>query len=129
MKYSMIFCLLLSWSLCAAAQDSSTAAGAKSVAAAESFVDLLAGGQFDKAAQTMTAEMVKALPPDKLAQTWKSLEAQAGAFKKRESSRAEKADKHDIIHVICRFEKAALDAKVVFDNQQRVGGLWFAPVK
>jgi uncharacterized protein len=129
MKSSVIFCLLLSWSLCSAAQDSTAAAVSNSVTVAENFVDLLAGGQFDKAARMMTAEMVKALPPDKLAQTWKGLEAQAGVFKQRESSRVEKVQQYDMIHVICRFEKASLDVKVVLDSQNRVGGLWFAPVK
>ncbi|MCE5270965.1 DUF3887 domain-containing protein [bacterium] len=129
MKSSIFLSLLLSFSLCAAAQDSTATVNAKAIAAAESFVDLLAAGQFEKAVAVMTPEMVKALPADKLAETWKTVQTQAGAFKKRESARVEKVKEFDMVHVICSFEKARLDVKVVLDSQRQVGGLWFAPAK
>jgi len=129
MKRAIFLSLLLSFSLCAAAQDSTATAGNNPVPAAESFVDLLAAGQFEKAVAVMTPEMVKALPADKLAETWKTVQAQAGAFKKKENTWVEKVKEHDVVHVICGFEKARLDVKVVLDSQRKVGGLWFAPAK
>jgi len=94
---------------------------------AERFVDLLSKGEFSRAAGNFDDVMREALPPEKLKEVWESLIAQTGPFKGRIGARSEKAGKYDIVFVTCRFEKATLDVKVVFNRERQITGLWFVP--
>jgi hypothetical protein len=44
----------------------------------------------------------------------------AGVSQKKEQG-------YDVVLVTCAFEKAELDVKVVYNNEQQVSGLWFVP--
>jgi dienelactone hydrolase len=91
------------------------------------FVDLLAKGDFAAAAARYDNAMRTALPEPKLRATWQGLEKQAGRFKKRIQTRALKAGEYDVALVTCEFERARLDAKVVFNARKEVSGLFFLP--
>src|SRR5437899_1271356 len=93
----------------------------------EQFVDLLAKGDFAGAAVHYDKAMQIALPEPKLADTWRSIEAQAGHFNKRLHTRTVKAGGYDVALVICEFEQAKLDVKVVFNSKGEVSGLYFLP--
>jgi hypothetical protein len=73
--------------------------------------------------------MRKALPAEKLRGAWKNLAAHGGAFKSLGGAQASKADRYDVITVRCDFEKAAYDARVVFDAGKHVAGLSFTKSK
>ncbi|MGZ5515257.1 MAG: alpha/beta fold hydrolase, partial [Candidatus Aminicenantales bacterium] len=53
--------------------------------------------------------------------------AQLGAFKKQAGARREELQGYDIVLVTCEFEKATLDARVVFDKTGKIAGLGFVP--
>jgi fermentation-respiration switch protein FrsA (DUF1100 family) len=93
----------------------------------EQFVDLLAKGDFAGAAARHDKTMRTALPEPKLGDTWRSLESQAGRFKKRLHTRAVKAGGYDVALVTCEFERAKLDVKVVLNSKGEVSGLFFLP--
>jgi dienelactone hydrolase len=97
------------------------------VPAAERFVDRLARGEYDAAAQQFDEAVARALPPDKLEKTWQSVVAGAGAFKGRLRSNAVRDQGLDIVVVTCAFEKAPINVKVVFNKKGEIAGLWFAP--
>jgi uncharacterized protein len=97
-------------------------------AAAEALVAALAKGDFAAAGKDFDDAMKKALPEDKLKATWAALQKQAGPFKKQSGVRAEAGGKYQFVFVTCRFEKADLDVKVVFDGD-KVSGLFFVPAK
>jgi uncharacterized protein len=97
------------------------------IAAGNQFVDLLAKGDFAKATERFDSTMKGALPEAKLRQVWQSLQQQAGPFKQRVRARTEKISSYDAVFVTCHFEKADLDAKVVFDANKRIAGLFFVP--
>src|SRR3989449_9208277 len=121
-------CLLL-WLLLAAgsaAAEQKTPAGDLQ-AIATKFVDRLAAGDFASAVKSFDPTMTAALPPDKLAEVWKSLNAQAGPLLKQTGARAAKEAKYQVIFVACAFEKAVLEAKIVFDESKRIAGLFFVP--
>lgn len=96
-------------------------------AQARALVDALAKGDFAGAAKNFDDTMRAALPPDKLQETWKAINAQVGAFKRQGAARAEKAAQYDSIVVTCEFEMMSLDARVVFNDKRQVTGLFFVP--
>jgi dienelactone hydrolase len=93
----------------------------------EQYVDLAAKGDFAGAAAHHDKTMQTALPQPKLRETWRSVETQAGPFKKRLYTRTAKAGGYDVALVTCEFERAKLDVKVVFNSQAEVSGLFFLP--
>src|SRR5213593_1709879 len=101
-------------------------AGADDVQAiAMKFVDLLAAGDFATAVKRFDAVMTAVLPPDRLAEVWKGLKSQTGPFQKQEGVRVAREAKFRVIFVTCRFEKAVLEAKIVFDDSKRIARLFF----
>jgi dienelactone hydrolase len=96
---------------------------------AKAFVDLLAQGEFAKATKDFDETMSKVMPADKLEETWKSVTAKVGAFKKQTGTRTAHAGKYEIVFVSCEFEQAPLDVKVVFDRDKRIAGLFFTEPK
>jgi hypothetical protein len=91
------------------------------------FVDLLARGDFAVAVAQYDDAMAAALPEEKLKETWQMLENQAGHFRKRVQTRTITSAGYNIALVTCEFERARLDAKVVFNAQGQVSGLFFIP--
>jgi tRNA threonylcarbamoyladenosine modification (KEOPS) complex Pcc1 subunit len=97
--------------------------------AAEELVNLLANGDYEKAVENFDTTMKNALPAEKLQQVWLSLIAQAGPFVKQVGTRKEKILQYDVVFVTCKFEKTVLDAKVVFNSDKQISGLFFVPSK
>lgn len=96
-------------------------------ALARDLVKLLANGDFEKAVENFDSTMKNALPADKLKQVWDSLIVQVGAFVEQTGVRKDKIQQYDVIFVTCKFEKAVLDAKVVFNQENQISGLFFVP--
>src|SRR5262249_15370874 len=92
---------------------------------ARSFVELLDKGEFAKATNHFDAAMRKALPPDELKKTWQTVLARPGAYKKQAASRRASSGKYEIVYVTCEFARAKEDARVVFDKDGRITGLFF----
>jgi len=85
-------------------------------------------GDFKPAVRDFDETMLKALGPEKLEPMWKSqLPAQLGAFKKQGTARRDQLQGYEIVLVTCEFEKASLDARVVFDKAGKIAGLGFVP--
>jgi len=94
---------------------------------AKNLVQLLVGGDFAGATENFDATMKRALPPEKLEEVWNSLTGQAGPFIEQLGVRKEKILQYEAVFVTCKFEKAVLDAKVVFDRKKQIAGLFFVP--
>jgi hypothetical protein len=94
---------------------------------ATSFVDSLAKEDYASAFKMFDTTMARAMPPEKLRETWKTLLTQVGTFKRQAGNRTEKSGQFDIVYVTCEFEQATLDIKVVFNSAKEVSGLWFVP--
>ncbi|HEX5269397.1 MAG TPA: alpha/beta fold hydrolase [Gemmataceae bacterium] len=92
---------------------------------ARALVTALEKEDFAAAAKDFDEAMNKALPPDKLGETWKGIVKQVGALKKQGAATAEKVQKYDVLWVACEFEKATLFTRVVFDAEGHVTGLSF----
>ncbi|MCL5257288.1 MAG: DUF3887 domain-containing protein [Chloroflexi bacterium] len=94
---------------------------------AQGFVLQLAGGDFSGARRLFDSNMVQAFPEAKLRDTWLQLTGLAGAFQKILASRAVERQENRIVIVTCRFEKAAMDVYVVFNQNGEIAGLNVQP--
>jgi dienelactone hydrolase len=97
-------------------------------AAARALVTSLAKGEFEAATKNFDDAMKKAMPADKLEATWKKLQAPVGGvgdFKEQAGALTTKVGKYDMVLVTCKFEKTPMVARVVFDEQRRITGLFF----
>ncbi len=91
------------------------------------FVSLLHERKFGAAVAEFDATMRAALPEAKLGETWDGLLAGVGPFEKIEGARVEPVGAYRTALVTCVFAKARLDAKIAYDKEDKVAGLFFAP--
>jgi dienelactone hydrolase len=96
-------------------------------AKAAALIEALNKEKYEEAGKDFDAAMKKALPTDKRKELRSDLNKKVGALKKHTFLRMEKNGKFDIVVVACRFEKAPLLARVVFDQDGNVSGLAFVP--
>jgi dienelactone hydrolase len=95
---------------------------------AREFLSAMEKGDFQLAVRDFDPTMLKLSGPEKLEPMWtKQLPAQIGAFKKQAGTRREQLQGYEIVLVTCEFEKATLDARVVFDKSGKIAGLQFVP--
>lgn len=112
-----------------AAQPTAPAPQAASplVANAREIVDEMVAGEYAKIEARYNSQMAAALPPGKLETAWQGLIGQVGDFQSIESTRLDDAGDQKIVTVVCKFEKAELDARVAFDSSGKLAGLFFRP--
>lgn len=96
-------------------------------AQARQFVEQLDAGEYAQAVKGFDTTMAGAMPPDTLQAAWQSLPPKVGPLREIVGVRLEKRGRFDIALVTCQFEKAQLDAKLVYDTEGKVSGLWFTP--
>src|SRR5438105_664259 len=89
---------------------------------AKAFVELMSRGEFAKAVEPFDEAMQKAMPADKLKETWAALIEKIGAFKEATGTRSEMRGKYEMIFVTCTFEKMKLDLRVAFDTDHKISG-------
>jgi nucleoside recognition membrane protein YjiH len=94
---------------------------------AKDLVSALSSGNYKEAVKNFDGTMKNALPAEKLQEVWNSIIAQSGPFVEQLGTRREKILQYDVIFVTCKFENAVLDAKVVFDGNKHIAGLFFVP--
>lgn len=115
----------------AGCSDTQTAAPAEQVAVdsdhqakAMSVVEKLAAGDFAGITAMFDATMTSALPESTLRATWEGVMAQFGAFQRHGEPRTAQEMGFTAVYVPCTFERGALTAKVVFDDQGKIAGLF-----
>ncbi|MGA2532020.1 MAG: alpha/beta fold hydrolase [Candidatus Aminicenantales bacterium] len=95
---------------------------------ARQFMAALEKGDFNLAVRDFDETMLKVSGPDKLEPFWKEqFPKQVGSFKKQTAARREKLGAYEVVLVTCEFEKATLDARVVFDKAGKIAGFSFVP--
>lgn len=96
-------------------------------AKAKAQVESLVRGDFDVVFSNFDDTMQAALPSDKLRGVWDALIGQVGNFSEQMTTRTEQLDQYKVVHVVCEFERAKIDIKVVFDKAGKIAGLFFLP--
>ncbi len=95
--------------------------------AAQKFVDLLVAKDYETAILTFDPKMKEVLPVGKLRELWESILSQCGPFKGQAGVRKQAQQQYTIVFVTGVFEKAVLDIQVVYNDQNEISGLFFAP--
>ncbi len=95
------------------------------IAMAKAFVTDLDSGRYGDAVKNFDETMSKLAPAEKMKEVWEAVIQKVGPFKEQISVRTESIPKYDIVYVTCRFEKAKLDIKVVFDKNKKIAGQFF----
>ena len=75
-------------------------------------------GRFD-----ITMKLV--MPEEKLKEVWEGLLVELGPLKSLGDSRVYDEAGYWVVLQPCNFENGALNAKVVFDKEGHIAGLWF----
>lgn len=96
-------------------------------ARATTLVEQMASGQFAAVFATFDNTMAAAMPTSGLSTVWTQLQQTAGPYKSHTSTREAKEAGYDVVYVACAFERANLNAKVVFGKDGKVSGLFFQP--
>ena len=109
------------------AQDTTPKVPPDTTAKAREVVNEIVTGQFEKVEARYDAKMKEALPPGKLADTWKQLLGQTGGFKNILSESAQPIQSFQVATLVCAFERTTLDAVVSFDADGALGGIRFRP--
>jgi uncharacterized protein len=104
-----------------------TASESPLVSKATTLVDHIMAGNFGPVIAEFDATMTAAMPESLLSTTMAQLGQQVGNFKARTSTREASEAGYDVVYVTTVFEKATLNAKVVYDANGKVAGLFFQP--
>jgi Protein of unknown function (DUF3887) len=92
-------------------------------------VEFMGKGDYAAVTARFDATMKRVLPEAKLRDVWQQLQEQVGPFKARLQSRVTRQRGYDVVFVTCRFARADLDAKVVFNADRQIAGLFFVPAR
>lgn len=129
--YSTICALVLLVQLDAGAQQK-RAVAVPVVSSAKSVLTMLSKENYTGVSKSFDSDMRNALPPAKLREVWQALTKQLGSFKRlagAQSGRAEDSGAtFDVVTVTCEFERAPVNARLVFNRNRQVSGLYFVPV-
>jgi hypothetical protein len=94
----------------------------------EAVIDLLAQGNFDAVASRVNPEFTGSLSAAKMREGWASVVANHGPFRRRTGTQVGKGPGgYDVVIVMCEFEKSSVPARVIFDGQMKIVGLWIRP--
>jgi len=103
---------------------------ARDVAAlkARELVSALAAGHPERAPVEWTAAMAKRLPTPLLREQWSALTREAGGLERIGEIEVSPVDgRYRLVAVGLEFEREAVIARVTFDSENRIAGLYFLP--
>jgi Protein of unknown function (DUF3887) len=87
----------------------------------------LANGHWEQAREDFGARMSEALDAARLAEAWARLASAAGRYEGMGEPFARRAADHVIVEIPLHFEAGEAIARVVYDADSKVAGLWFRP--
>jgi hypothetical protein len=109
------------------AADTETTLEERLKSRARSLLERLDEGQYEAAVEPFDDAMRKAMPADKLKATYESLGASLGKRLGVDEARVAEGGGYTGVIWRVRFERASIDARVVFDKEGKVAGLFFTP--
>lgn len=96
--------------------------------AARALLSMLVAGEFSTAADTFGEKVKEALPADKLETTWQTVQLQAGNYQSTaKAAKQTVVGPHQVVDLLCTFEKSSLIFRVSYDAEHQVAGLFFLP--
>jgi hypothetical protein len=96
---------------------------------AVAIVASLADGQWEQARDDFNARMSEAIDAVQLAEVWARMASLIGSYEGMGEPFARRAADHIVVEIPLRFEAAEATARVVFDADDKVAGLWLRPAE
>ena len=130
MRSRLILCawLMCGWGICETGNHPAAHSRPKQISViAKAAVGELAQENYDAFFARFDDTMKTVMPESKLTELWKSILAQAGAFRSEGAVHQEKAGSYDVVFVTCQFERIPLDIKLVFNAKRQVVEMLFSP--
>ncbi len=93
------------------------------------FVTNLAAGNYAFAAGQFNRKLKFLIPPVQLRVVYRMQTIQYGEFRSIEATRTTNVKEFTGVTLTCAFRNALLDIRVVYDTNNQVAGLWFAPAR
>jgi Protein of unknown function (DUF3887) len=90
-------------------------------------VDSLAGGHWEQARTDFNARMTAAIDASRLAGVWAQMASLIGRYEGVGEPFARREADHLVVEIPLRFEAGEAIARVVFDDEGKVAGLWLRP--
>jgi dienelactone hydrolase len=94
---------------------------------ARNFIDRLVDEDYDGAVKDFDENMRKSLPPNRLKVSWQEKINKHGKLQQQGAPRTEKRDKGMNILILCEFENANMDFRMVFSRAGLMTGLFILP--
>jgi uncharacterized protein len=127
MRRNMILLVSLTMLLCSASLALAQNRDVLVLERAKAFVNQMAAGEFKNAVTTFDSTMSAQMSADQLSELWGAIQGRVGTYKAQTGARTEKVDKYTVVYVTTEFEQGPIDIKVVYDDQNRIAGLFLAP--
>jgi dienelactone hydrolase len=90
---------------------------------------MLSKGDFNNVLTKFDPNIKSTITTAKLQNMWKTVTDQYGPLKSQIRIGVSSDQGYQIIVISCQFEKAILDAEIVYNSSNQVSGLWFGPSK
>ena len=90
-------------------------------------VQEMAAGEFARVEAQYNAKMTAALPAGNLEASWKNLVSQMGALQNIIETHEGRVQGQGVATVVCKFEKMTMDARIGFDADGKIAGIYFQP--
>lgn len=93
------------------------------------FITLLSSNDFENAQKMVSDVFLNALNQSSLTMEsfWNTLNQQVGKLEQVKRIKLSQEQGYQVVYVACEFEKASLDARIVFDRDEKIAGLQFLP--
>jgi hypothetical protein len=130
MKTIRVVSRLAPLALVAVAMAASSAEASRTqtlIAAARAAIDELKHNDFDRVEARFDAKMSEALPKAKLSDTWKGISQQIGALGACKDAQTSELDGYFVVVLPCEAVNAAIDARFVYDADNKIAGMFFKP--
>ena len=95
---------------------------------AEEVLENFEKGNFKDNLTYFDATMTSQFSPETMAKVWKQIQSQAGVFQSKGITSTGMLKQYRVVYVVAKFEKAPLKFKAVFDNSDKIAGLFFVPL-
>ncbi len=109
-------------------QPSNTESDPQLIEKTEKIRDLLIKEDYSSIPTDFNKQMIEALKPEKIEEVWKGIIKQIGNYESNGEIISDQIQGYRVVYSILKFEKAPIKLKVVFDENDQVGGLFFVPV-
>lgn len=93
----------------------------------DKILDNLVQNDFEAARSDFNDQMIAALDAEKLKMVWTGLTQQIGSYQSKGNITTEEAQGYRIVYTILKFEQSPFKLKVVFDDSDKVAGLFIVP--